>query len=361
MKYLFALMVFALAFPVQVLAANSAVPRQTVGRVLLQVEQRGEAWYVDPVTETRYYLKDGPAAYEALRTFGLGITTSDLHGIPIGYDERVDIGSDFFSSADTDNDGLTNRFENAIGTFSNDADSDDDGYTDGEEIKSGNNPLGSKKHAKNSALVNRLSGRILLQVEDHGEAWYVNPVDGKRYYMTDGPAAYSIMRYLSLGITDADLDPIPVHVNGPVPFPGRVLPAGALICAANDFDCFADAMDAGQPASLTASVTMDEPDIHGLANLEINYMPYQGRHFFFGTILDYEFWDDYSVEMSNEDIAIACFINPENPNLEGYAEHYTIEALSERVRGLEDGFSLEEYIQVVFGLFALGSDCEGIY
>ena len=60
----------------------------------------------------------------------------------------------------------------------------------------------------NNSLVNRLRGQILLQVESRGEAWYINPDDGKRYYMPDGPSAYQIMRFLSLGITNSDLSKI---------------------------------------------------------------------------------------------------------------------------------------------------------
>ena len=41
--------------PVQALAA---VPPSVIGRILLQVEEHGEAWYVSPVTEERFYLKD---------------------------------------------------------------------------------------------------------------------------------------------------------------------------------------------------------------------------------------------------------------------------------------------------------------
>ena len=62
----------------------------------------------------------------------------------------------------------------------------------------------------NQKLVNRLKGKILLQVESRGEAWYVNPKDGKRYYMKDGDAAYQIMRFLSLGITNADIQKMPI-------------------------------------------------------------------------------------------------------------------------------------------------------
>jgi len=57
-------------------------------------------------------------------------------------------------------------------------------------------------------LSNKLSGRILLQVEDHGEAWYVNSKTNKRHYMANGQEAYSIMRKLGIGITNTDLDKV---------------------------------------------------------------------------------------------------------------------------------------------------------
>ena len=52
--------------------------------------------------------------------------------------------------------------------------------------------------AKAEEISSKLKGRILLQVESHGEAWYVRMKDLKRYYMKDGAAAYSIMRFFSL-------------------------------------------------------------------------------------------------------------------------------------------------------------------
>lgn len=59
-------------------------------------------------------------------------------------------------------------------------------------------------------LVNRLKGQILLQVQQYGEAWYLNPKDGKRYYLKDGVSAYEILRKFGLGISNADLEKIPV-------------------------------------------------------------------------------------------------------------------------------------------------------
>lgn len=59
-------------------------------------------------------------------------------------------------------------------------------------------------------LLERLKGRVLLQIQSHGEAWYVSPVDGKRYYLKDGEEAYKIMSKLGLGITNADLEKIEI-------------------------------------------------------------------------------------------------------------------------------------------------------
>lgn len=53
---------------------------------------------------------------------------------------------------------------------------------------------------------NNLRGKILLQVESKGEAWYVNPNDGQRYYMADGDSAFNIMKNLSLGMSNKDVD-----------------------------------------------------------------------------------------------------------------------------------------------------------
>ena len=121
------------------------------GYIMLATDYHGEAWYIDPLSRQRYYLKDGPTAYEFLRSFGLGITNADLAKIPT---------------------------ENST--------------TGG------------------GALATQLSGRILLQVQEHGEAWYINPSDLKRYYMKDGAEAYRIMRELSLGTLMSWISGIPV-------------------------------------------------------------------------------------------------------------------------------------------------------
>jgi hypothetical protein len=169
-----------------------------LGHILLQVQGLGEAWYVNPVDRTRYYLKDGETAFTYLRSFGLGISDSDLEKIPVGFEDR-------FEDIDSDGDGVQDRMEEGLGTDPFSSDSDGDGFSDRTELENGFNPLGEGRLPIDEQLTERLSGRIVLQVGNRGQAWYINPRDGKRYYMKNGAAAYEIMRFLSLGITNQDL------------------------------------------------------------------------------------------------------------------------------------------------------------
>lgn len=182
---------------------DTSLVSNVLGKILLQVEEAGEAWYVDPITSLKYYLQNGTRAYVALRLFGLGITNQDLQKIPVGVEDR-------FTDLDTDGDGLADRLEEGLGTDVYRADTDGDGYLDGNEVRNGYNPLGPGTVSVDESLAQRLKGRILLQVEEVGQAWYVSPDDGKRYYMKNGDAAYQIMRFLSTGVTNQDLRKIPV-------------------------------------------------------------------------------------------------------------------------------------------------------
>jgi len=138
--------------------AEVSLAERLSGRILLQVESYGRAWYVEPVSHTRYYLRDGEMAYAIMRQKGLGISNSDLARLP----------------------QVAGR-------------------------------LGDSK------LVTRLKGRIVLAVQSRGEAWYINPVDGLRYYLADGEAAYQLMRTMGLGVTTVDLAKITMNDEQVVP------------------------------------------------------------------------------------------------------------------------------------------------
>lgn len=148
-KSLFALLLlasFLRPFPGQA-ATNLAASLK--GRILLQVEAHGEAWYVNPGDLKRYYLGRPADAFDLMKRLSLGISNRDFAA------------------------------------------------------------FGGRAPA-------RLSGRILLKVEDSGKAYYVYPVDLKLYYLGRPADAFNIMRSLGLGITNRDLESIPKSIEPPV-------------------------------------------------------------------------------------------------------------------------------------------------
>lgn len=159
-----ALSVFGYDFSV----ARSAAPDlpQVLGRILLDVEANGEAWYVSPLDSRRHYLGRPEDALFVMKRLALGISKANLERIPI----------------------------------SNEAGEGD------------------------AVLRARLSGRILLSVEEQGEAWYVHPINLRRYRLGRPQEAFDVMRSLGLGITASNLASLPVAVElrnehlGTVPF-----------------------------------------------------------------------------------------------------------------------------------------------
>jgi endoglucanase len=160
--FLLAFLCFGMVPQAHAASTDSTLLERLKGRILLQVEDHGEAWYVNPADNKRYYLADGEAAYTFMREEGLGISNKDLAKIP-----------------------------------------------------SVSNPALALKRASVCAkypLASTQKGKILLQVEAHGEAWYVYPETCYRVYLKDGDTAYSVMRSLSLGIKNSDLKGIPISL-----------------------------------------------------------------------------------------------------------------------------------------------------
>jgi hypothetical protein len=119
------------------------------GKILLQVEDMGQAWYINPETEERAYLGRPADAFRIMRELGLGIKHEEL-----------------------------------------------------------------EKYL-NSSFPERLSGKILLDVEQNGEAYYVNPEDLKGYFLNRPDDAFNIMRKKGLGISDDNLWEIPLSKKYP--------------------------------------------------------------------------------------------------------------------------------------------------
>jgi hypothetical protein len=112
------------------------------GRILLQVQDKGQAWYINPLNGKRYSLGHPDDAFKVMRALGLGVSNADL----------------------------------------------------------------SRYLVKAPAS---LSGRILLKVQDKGQAYYVDPVELKLYYLGRPADAFQVMRKRGLGISTKDLLSIP--------------------------------------------------------------------------------------------------------------------------------------------------------
>ena len=196
-KTIFILLATIIAF----LPNLSSAATSHAGKIYLQVESHGEAWYVNPADGLRYYLGRPADAFNIMRELGLGISNANIAKIPVGLLQ--------YSGNDNDNDGLPNDLETAIGTNPNSADTDNDDVADPTELDELTNPNGAGAQSISSTLVNKFKGRILLQVEQHGEGWYVNPADGRRYFLGRPQNAFEIMYNLGIGISNANLAKIP--------------------------------------------------------------------------------------------------------------------------------------------------------
>lgn len=195
----------ALIFPGR-LSAESNLAERLKGYFLIQAESRGELWFVNPKDKARHPLGAG-AIITSLSSLAQGIKNKDLEKIPPAVDLM------FSGEKDSDNDGLPDSLEKALGTDLLKADTDSDGFSDLLEIKSGYSPLGKEKAAIDLKLAKNNSGKIFIQVESHGELWYVNPKDNKRYFFGNSSRAFNVVKKLALGIKNIDLEKIPTAGN----------------------------------------------------------------------------------------------------------------------------------------------------
>ena len=184
---------------------NPEIIKRTIGNIVIQTESKGEAWYIHPQDQNKYYLGRPSQAFTMMQKLSLGISNKNLENIPVGL-----LKNKLMQDSDQDQDGLSDRMEKGLFTKLDQKDSDNDSFSDYQEIENGYNPLGAGKINADKKLINSLLGKILLQTENNGEAWYLNPIDSKRYYLGRPEEAFAIMQSLSLGITNLDLNQIPL-------------------------------------------------------------------------------------------------------------------------------------------------------
>lgn len=202
------------------------------GRILLQVESKGEAWYVSPADGKRYGMGRPNDAFALMRQLGIGISNDNLKKIPVG-DENL-------SGQDSDTDGLSDMVEDSLGTDKNSKDSDGDSFKDKSELLNGYNPKGAGKILTDGVFAKKQGGKILLQVEGKGEAWYVNPADNKRYFLGRPSDAFNLMRKLGLGVSNGDLNKIAEQKGSE---PAKSATSDKVIALADNCNAFPDKLE----------------------------------------------------------------------------------------------------------------------
>jgi len=197
------IMISLILCPSFIKAQSYSLIEAVTGRTLIAVDKRGEAWYVSPRDNQRYYLGNGQTVNNTIEKVAVAISNDDLKKIKIGIIQIDDF-------TDTDGDGLWDRLEQVLGMNYLSADTDGDGYADGDEIANNYNPLGPSKLPFDSKISQKYAGYILLQYQNNGEAWYVFPPDNKRYYLGNGDQTFQILTKLAMGITKANLEQVPL-------------------------------------------------------------------------------------------------------------------------------------------------------
>jgi hypothetical protein len=184
----------------QFLSPLTIFAEEKISGMVLLPKKNGEAWYINPDNGKRYFLNRPTEAFQIMRKQGIGATDENL--------SRIQPSTLHLSGEDSDNDGLPDAFEKAVGTDPDQPDTDKDGYDDKQELENGYNPAGGDKLNYDKNFADKHQGKILLQTEKNGEAWYI--ADQRRYFLGRPLDAFEIMKNLSLGLTEDTLDKISI-------------------------------------------------------------------------------------------------------------------------------------------------------
>lgn len=141
------------------------------GKILLQVEENGEAWYVFPDTNERYFLGRPADAFRVMRDLGLGISTDNLISIPIAADSKIPETNSNKSNGNSTEGQLGDQFEQ-----------------DRAEIMADMNAERTSRNLSEYLLVQELSAAAQAQADD---------MTAKNYFEFTSPQGKTITDFLS--------------------------------------------------------------------------------------------------------------------------------------------------------------------
>jgi hypothetical protein len=124
-------------------ATTQSVAQKVAGRIVIQVQAQGQAWYVNPVNDKRYFLGTPQNAFNVMSQQAVGISNADF---------------DKFSTS----------------------------------------------------IPSSLVGRFVIKTQDSGKMYYINPVGKGVVYVPDANGAANLIKAVGLGISNSDLATITV-------------------------------------------------------------------------------------------------------------------------------------------------------
>ena len=276
-KYLITIFIFTVILFAQFTLAQENLSQKLSGRILLQIQSSGKAWYVNPADQKKYYLGRPTDAFNLMQNLGIGITNKNLNKIPIGIIQ--------YNNKDSDNDGLTDNLEIAVGTNPQNTDSDNDGYNDKIEIENNYNPLGGGQLNIDENFTRKNLGKIFLQTEKIGQAWYVNPADKKRYYLGKPIDAFIIMKNLNLGITNKNINKITTGYYSAPTTPTPPAPPTCANCQSSSADqIFTAAASAIRTGDKTTALFYFTPEMQKAVEYTMDFLDAEGK-FTLGNIM----------------------------------------------------------------------------
>lgn len=227
--------------------ADTTLTAKLSGKILIQTENHGEAWYINPGDNKRYFLGRPQDAFGIMKKLGIGISNIDL-----------------------------NKIKPHINQEQND--SDNDGYKDGEEIKNNYNPFGAGKLSINKVFTDKNLGKIFIQTEQNGEAWYINPNNSERYFLNTPNDAFLIMKNLGLGITNKDIDTIPKGIlYNEIKNPSTLPDVEDPFIKEENNDPITNAADAIRSGNKAEAVKYFTPEMKKAIEYTIDFLKSEGR------------------------------------------------------------------------------------
>lgn len=195
--------------------AQENLSQNLSGRILLQVESHGEAWYVYPDDNKKYYLGRPKDAFGLMKNLGLGATHQFISSYTI-YPDYV-------------------------------------------------------------------LGKILIDVDDHGKAYYIYPIDRKAYYLGKPADAFTIMRELSLGITNENINKItigeyliPRPTPPQIPTPIPIFPP-CTNCQSSADQVLSSAASAIRSGNTAATLTYFTEDMQKAVEYTMDFLDDEGK------------------------------------------------------------------------------------